>query len=172
MKRSALRSLALFFENLVFTVLVPGTVTVVIPAAIVPDGTTMRPPAAIPEWAGVVLAAGGAAVYFWCLWHFAVTGRGTPAPLDHPKRLVVRGLYRYVRNPMYLGVLGVLLGEALFFQLPVLVAYTAAWWFAFHLFVVSYEEPTLRAKFGAEYERYAASVGRWLPGRAYEPRVG
>ena len=105
----------------------------------------------------------GCAAYLWCLWDFAAFGRGTPAPLDAPKRLVARGLYRYVRNPMYVGVLLVIAGWALLFRSPRVLGYGAAVALFFHLFVVAVEEPTLRGKFGRSYEQYCREVGRWVP---------
>jgi protein-S-isoprenylcysteine O-methyltransferase Ste14 len=101
-------------KTLIFTIVVPGTVTVLIPRLLLSSR-----PADLPSFlriAGGPVLLLGAAVYLWCAWDFAVTGKGTPAPIDAPKRLVVRGLYRYVRNPMYLGVLAILLGEALLAQ--------------------------------------------------------
>ena len=92
-----------------------------------------------------------------------MTGRGTPAPIDPPKELVARGLYRYVRNPMYVGVMSILVGEALIFASRTLVWYAVTVFIGFNLFVLLYEEPTLRHKFGAAYERYCAAVPRWLP---------
>jgi protein-S-isoprenylcysteine O-methyltransferase Ste14 len=103
----------------------------------------------------------GAAFYCWCAWEFASAGRGTPAPIDPPKLLVARGLYRVVRNPMYVGVLLVLLGESLVFGSWDLLRYAVLVWLCFHLFVVLYEEPALRRKFGASYEDYCQRVWRW-----------
>lgn len=114
-------------------------------------------------YAAAVGIALGAAVYLRCAWDFAVGGQGTPAPIDAPRRLVIRGLYRLVRNPMYLGVLTVLLCEAALFRSLTLLAYAGCFAVAFHLFVLCYEEPTLRAKFGEEYEAYRRAVPRWLP---------
>jgi protein-S-isoprenylcysteine O-methyltransferase Ste14 len=94
---------------------------------------------------------------------FAVQGLGTPAPIAPPQSLVVTGLYRYVRNPMYVSVLAVVLGQAILFADGRLLAYGALFWLACHLFVLTYEEPTLAATFGAAYERYRANVPRWLP---------
>jgi protein-S-isoprenylcysteine O-methyltransferase Ste14 len=111
----------------------------------------------------------GAGVYFWCLWNFAVTGRGTPAPIDPPKRLAVRGLYRHVRNPMYLGVLLVVAAWAAVSGAGRVVEYGLGVTVVFHLFVVLLEEPLLRHRFGASYEAYCRAVSRWLPGRAYRP---
>jgi len=94
-----------------------------------------------------------------------VTGRGTLAPVDPPTRLVVRGPYRYVRNPMYLGVLCILTGEAWLFASSALLIYAAAVLACFYSFVVLYEEPALRRKFGESYEQYARTVHRWWPRR-------
>ena len=152
----------LLLKNLVFTVLVPGTVAVLIPYQIVSRGATARPPAAAFAVA-MPVAALGLAIYFWCLWDFAITGRGTPAPIDPPKVLVVRGLYRYVRNPMYLGVLSIIAGWNLAFRTSALLQYGIAVAIAFHLFVLLLEEPLLRHQFGAAYESYLRTVPRWIP---------
>jgi hypothetical protein len=94
---------------------------------------------------------------------FRVFRAGTPAPIDAPKKLVVRGLYRYTRNPIYVGVLAVILGWALLFRAAPLVIYALIVGMCFHLFVVLYEERHLRREFGNEYDEYCARVGRWLP---------
>jgi len=109
------------------------------------------------------LLAIGSIIYAWCVWDFAVFGRGTPAPIDAPKKLVVRGLYRYTRNPIYVGVLTVLVGWTVMFRGTNLHIYTFCVAVGFHLFVVLYEEPHLRQQFGVEYRSYCAKVGRWLP---------
>jgi protein-S-isoprenylcysteine O-methyltransferase Ste14 len=152
--------MALVLKNLLFTVLVPATVAFYVPLSMVRGRPSATGAAAVP--AAIVFAA-GAAIYLWCLWDFATFGRGTPAPIDAPKKLVVRGLYRYVRNPMYVGVLTMILGWVLCFPAPDLAFYGLAVAAGFHLFVVLYEEPTLRRKFGQEYDEYRARVGRWLP---------
>lgn len=152
--------MALLLKNLLFTVLVPGTVGVYLPLSIAGDRTPASGP--VLGLALVLLAAGGG-VYAWCLWDFASFGRGTPAPIDAPKRLVVRGLYRFVRNPMYVGVLAVILGQAVLFRSTALGLYALAVGTAFHGFVRLYEEPRLAREFGSEYEAYRARVGRWLP---------
>lgn len=115
------------------------------------------------HWLGLVLMASGATLLLTCIWEFAASGHGTLGPPDPPKALVVRGLYRYVRNPMYLSVATLLIGEDLLVQkLPLLLYFVI--WFAFvNFFVLAYEEPALRAKFGDSYEQYTRSVGRWLP---------
>jgi protein-S-isoprenylcysteine O-methyltransferase Ste14 len=94
---------------------------------------------------------------------FAVQGLGTPAPIAPPQNLVVTGLYRHVRNPMYVAVVAVILGQAILFGDSRLMTYGVFMWLAFHLFVVAYEEPTLRRTFGSEYEAYRANVRRWVP---------
>jgi protein-S-isoprenylcysteine O-methyltransferase Ste14 len=159
--------MALLLKNLLFTLLVPGTVGVVVPLMLARD----RPPATGPEFfVALGLLATGGATYAWTVWDFASLGRGTPAPIDAPIRLVVRGLYRYTRNPMYVGVLTVLLGWVVLYQAPVLLVYAIGVAICFHLFVVLYEEPHLAQVFEAEYSNYCASVGRWLPHfRAHAP---
>ncbi len=105
----------------------------------------------------------GAVILLWCIADFAYTGKGTPAPVDPPKRLVVHGLYRYVRNPMYIGVLSILLGELLRFPSFQMLIYASLVFAAFESFVVFYEEPALRKKFGEPYVAYCREVNRWLP---------
>ena len=117
------------------------------------------------RWIAVVPSVLGCAVALRCVWDFGWTGRGTPAPMAPPKRLVVVGFYRYVRNPMYVGFatgwfgLWVVFGHAEF----ALISAVAAVALGVHLFVLLYEEPTLRRKFGAEYEEYCRNVRRWWP---------
>ena len=94
---------------------------------------------------------------------FAIQGIGTPAPVAPTENLVVTGLYRYVRNPIYVAVVAIVLGQATLFGDARLLWYGAVLWLAFHLFVVAYEEPTLRETFGSEYEDYRANVPRWIP---------
>ena len=115
--------------------------------------------------AGMVVAAVGAALAVWCILTFALIGRGTPAPFDPPRRLVVRGPYRYVRNPMYIGAGFVLSGAALFYGSLALWAYAAAFMALVHLFVMFYEEPNLRRTFGEDYQAYCGRVRRWRPRR-------
>lgn len=150
----------LFLKNLLFTVLIPGTVGVYLPLWLA-GGWRVA-----PVWAwllAVPLLSAGAFLYFWCLWNFAVTGRGTPAPIDPPKKLIVRGPHRYVRNPMYLGVLSVVAGWAVLFRSLEILRYAAVVALLFHLVVLVIEEPSLRRLFGAEYEEYCRTVRRWIP---------
>ncbi len=151
-------------KAILFTVVVPGAVAVYGPYRVLasyPD--RWGGPAGVFRAAGVGCFILGAAIYFWCLWDFAVAGRGTPAPIDPPRELVVRGLYRFCRNPMYIGVLSVILAQALFFRAPAVVAYAAIVFGSFAATVVFYEEPALSRKFGSAYARYCAQTPRWLP---------
>jgi protein-S-isoprenylcysteine O-methyltransferase Ste14 len=111
----------------------------------------------------VAVIALGVALYLWCLWLFAAVGRGTPGPWDAPRHFVAAGPYRWVRNPIYLSALLVVLGEAwLYLSLP-LLAYAGTMAICCHLFVISYEEPTLRRRFGDAYAEYLGKVHRWIP---------
>ncbi len=122
-------------------------------------------PAAIagPQVIGMIIASAGALIALWCIFTFARIGRGTPAPFDPPRNLVIRGPYRFVRNPMYIGAAVALGGAALFYQSLWLLAYGFVFLLVCHLFVVWYEEPTLRRTFGPEYEDYSRRVRRWWP---------
>ena len=123
-----------------------------------------RPPAlGAPQAVALAVGAVGAALALWCVLTFALVGRGTPAPFDPPRRLVVRGPYRRVRNPMYLGAAVALGAAALFYRSLALLAFTAGFLVVTHVFVIGYEEPTLRRMFGAEYEAYCRDVRRWRP---------
>jgi protein-S-isoprenylcysteine O-methyltransferase Ste14 len=115
--------------------------------------------------AGVVLVAAGVAVLLHAFARFVVEGIGTPAPVAPPERLVVGGLYRYVRNPMYLAVAATIVGQALILGRPALLLYALAFGAAVWTFVRVYEEPTLARRFGAEYEAYRRAVPGWRPRR-------
>lgn len=117
----------------------------------------------VAQVAGVIIGASGAVLALWCIFTFALTGRGTPAPFDPPRRLVDVGPYRLVRNPMYVGAGLALAGAALFYQSWALLVYGLVFVLITHLFVVVYEEPTLRATFGDSYQQYCQRVHRWLP---------
>ena len=105
----------------------------------------------------------GSLIILWSFWSFTFSGRGTPLPLDPPKELVVTGPYRYVRNPIYVGVLLIFWGHFLWFGYWALFLYALFSFIGVHLFIVSYEEPTLKKKFGAAYEEYRKRVPRWIP---------
>lgn len=154
----------LLLKNIAFTLLIPGTVACYIPLWIADSSSSeVASSGMLQKIAAIPFLLLGTTVYLWCLWDFAVYGRGTPAPVDAPKRLVVRGLYNYLRNPMYLGVLTVILGWALFFGDMRLLGYALGVGVVFHTVVVLIEEPMLRRQFGDSYLRYCAAVGRWLP---------
>lgn len=163
-------------KTVIFTLLVPGTVTVLVPYWILRHRHSALMACTSPKnlfsYLGVGGIALGAAVSLWCAWDFAVKGRGTPAPIDPPKELLVSGLYRYVRNPMYIGILLILLGEAFLFCSLALLFYSVIMLVVFHLFVVLYEEPTLAKKFGESYRRYCLEVPRWLPRFGRQGQVG
>ena len=149
------------FNTILFTILVPGTVAVLIPLWLVGD---MRLHANAPAtWMGAVVGVTGAAIYLRCAWEFAVNGLGTPAPIAPTKFLVTTALHRYVRNPMYIGVALVILGQSVIFRSLHLVLYAAAMLTTAHIFVVLYEEPTLLRQFGESYEEYLRTVPRWVP---------
>ena len=148
-------------RSLIFLILAPGVVAGYIPLALLRRGpqteTSFFAYLAFPLWLiGVI-------VLLWCFWDFLVKGRGTPAPIDPPKELVVSGLYRYVRNPMYVGVLLVIIGHFLWFGYWNLLIYAGVVFIAFHSFVTLYEEPNLKQRFGAGYEDYLTKVPRWIP---------
>jgi protein-S-isoprenylcysteine O-methyltransferase Ste14 len=150
--------------SFVFLVVAPGFV-----AGVVPFWLThwrFQPPLLglrFLRLIGAALIVFGGAIVLDSFGRFALQGLGTPAPVLPPKHLVVTGLYRYVRNPMYVGVAGAILGQGLLFADKDTLAYGVGVWLAFHLFVVLYEEPTLRRMFGDEYEVFCRDVRRWLP---------
>ena len=150
----------LFLKNLLFTVVMPGTVGVYLPLWIARGHQVAPGPMFL---GGCFLLLLGASIYAWCVWDFATFGRGTPAPIDAPKKLVVRGLYHYSRNPMYVGVLTVIVGWAVLFRSVGVALYALVIGACFQTFVMLYEEPHLKAAFGNEYETYRARVGRWIP---------
>jgi protein-S-isoprenylcysteine O-methyltransferase Ste14 len=155
-------AVSLLLRNLAFTAVVPGTVAVLLPWLVLNGGRQLPGPR---FWPALVLIAAGFALYGWCLWLFARLGRGTPGPWDAPRRLVVAGPYRWIRNPIYMGVLLVIGGEAWLFGSWSLTLYGLVAAVLFHLFVLAYEEPTLRRSFPDDYIEYFRTVNRWLPRR-------
>jgi len=144
-----------------------GLVLVYLPGRLLAGSGIVRPAViGVPQIAGMIIGAIGAVVALWCILTFAFIGKGTPAPFDPPRGLVIRGPYRFVRNPMYIGAGLALLGAALFYQSWPLLIYAGVFFVATHLFVVLYEEPTLRRTFGDEYEAYCRRVKQWLPKRS------
>jgi len=149
-------------RTLLFTILVAGLWTVPLPHWLLSPG--LRPHLAGVGLPGALLVASGSALYVTCaFWGFALRGQGTPAPIDPPKKLVVEGPYRFVRNPMYWSVVSVMLGEAILLRALSLALWAAVFFSGASLFVILYEEPVLRRKFGAAYEEYCRRVPRWLP---------
>jgi protein-S-isoprenylcysteine O-methyltransferase Ste14 len=156
----------LALRSLFFALLLPGTVTLFLPYVVLSNtGVTGVPHWTALQYAALLVIGVGFAVLVRCIVDFAQLGRGTLAPVDPPKDLVVHGLYRYVRNPMYVGVTGVLAGEVALFESLVLLRYVAAWFLIVNVFVIFYEEPALRGRFGQSYEQYRRAVGRWIPRR-------
>jgi len=116
--------------------------------------------------AGMIMVTIGTAIALWCVFTFVFIGKGTPAPFDPPRKLVIRGPYCFVRNPMYIGAGITLVGAALYYESLSIFIYTALFFLITHLFVVLYEEPTLRRTFGDKYEAYFRRVRRWIPKRS------
>ncbi|MQA88503.1 MAG: isoprenylcysteine carboxyl methyltransferase [Streptosporangiales bacterium] len=154
---------SLALRNLLFTVVVPGSGGVLVPwlLLLTRSGATPAPRA----WYAALVIAAGVVLYLACVRVFAVAGRGTPGPWDPPQRLVAIGPYRWVRNPIYLAALLVVLGEAWLFLSLLLLEYAAAAAIFFHLLVIGYEEPKLRRTFGETYVEYSRTVPRWIPRR-------
>jgi len=149
-------------KTLVFTVFVSGTVAGYVPWRLRQDASAAVTGA--EEWAAITVIAIGIAIYLYtAFWGFALIGGGTPAPIAPTKILVVKGLHRFVRNPMYIGVGLVIGGQAWLFHSLHIALYMACMLLIAHLFVLFYEEPTLSRQFGGEYERYRATVPRWIP---------
>ena len=150
--------------SFVFFWAAPGVVAGVGPFAMV--GWTIQPPLlGLPggRAVGVAAVAAGLACLLDCFARFALQGRGTPGPVAQTEVLVASGLYRFVRNPMYISVLSIVSGQALLFGQTRLFAYAGVLLAVFHLFVLLYEEPSLRRRFGGSYETYCRHVGRWWP---------
>lgn len=154
------RTPALFF-SFVFLIVAPGTIAGFGPWWI--TGWRFQDAPVALRGLGVALVAGGAFLLLECFGRFAVQGHGTPAPVAPPDRLVVTGPYRRVRNPMYVAVVALILGQAALFADLRLLGYAAVIWTAFHLFVLAYEEPTLRHSFPQDYAAFCAAVPRWIP---------
>lgn len=160
--------------SLAFFVLAPGIVAGLVPWWL--TGWQVQSP--LPFWAplrlvGVALLVAGTIVLVQAFVRFVVEGVGTPAPVAPTEHLVVGGLYRYVRNPMYLAVVAIIVGQALLLGQPALLLYAAAVFLAVATFVHGYEEPTLLRQFGAQYEAYRQAVPAWWPRRhPWEPDQG
>jgi protein-S-isoprenylcysteine O-methyltransferase Ste14 len=161
--RSWISSTGLAVRSLLWAVLLPGLFAGYVPwryfglRAVVLD---LRQPA---DWAGLLGIGLGTLLLAVCILEFARSGRGTLSPVDPPRKLVIRGPYRFVRNPMYVAVTLIVLGEVLLTRSRGLFVWWAVWFALVNLFVLGYEEPALRRQFGAAYEQYTTAVRRWLP---------
>src|SRR6202521_2193031 len=159
-----------FARAVPYAALFIGFVLVYLPGRLLSWTGIVRPAAIeLPQVTGMAIGAAGAAVALWCIFTFATIGRGTPAPFDPPRRLVIQGPYRFVRNPMYIAAGLTLAGAALFYESWAILGYTGLFLLATHFAVVWSEEPILRRTFGQEYEAYCGRVRRWWPsGRTSE----
>ncbi len=155
---------SLLLRNLFFTILQPGIVAGLIPFFILDKKLVdlFRLPVRIHEKTGLFLFISGLIVMLICIFNFAVKGRGTLSPADPTKKLVSEGLYRYSRNPMYVGVMMILIGESVYTGSFSLLVYSLVILTAFHLFIVFREEPRLQRDFGKEYTEYSQKVRRWI----------
>lgn len=146
------------------TILVPGTACFLVPYLILTaTHVPLTPPIGILQIAAIFIAGVGFWMVVWVSTTFVRQGHGTPIPINPPTRLVVSGLYRYVRNPMYVGAVLVILAEVIYFRSAWLVLYAVGLWVALHTALVIFEEPQLKQRFGADYEQYLKTVSRWIP---------
>ncbi|MCI0530382.1 MAG: isoprenylcysteine carboxylmethyltransferase family protein [candidate division Zixibacteria bacterium] len=155
---------AALIKTILFTFVAPGSVTVLFPYLILSSSWDLF---AINlggfHRAGVLFMATGFTIYLFSAFQFVFTGQGTPSPLDAPPILVAKGIYRYVRNPMYVGVLTILFGEIIYFQSGTLVVYALLVFIMFNCFLHFYEEKALTKKFGESFLTYKKEVPRWIP---------
>lgn len=154
--------LQLILKALFFTALFPGTITVLVPYLILNSaGLSELPELTFLKVLVIVFGFTGAVILLYCIWGFAFYGKGTLSTVDPPKVLVVRGFYKYTRNPMYFAVLCILIFEAIFFSSTNIFIYAAVIFLMFHFFVILYEEPHLTREFGERYKRYLSAIPRW-----------
>ncbi|MGB4773981.1 MAG: methyltransferase [Daejeonella sp.] len=155
---------SLFLRNLLFTILQPGIIAGLIPFWIVHDQVLnfLKRPLGFYDYLGIVVSIIGVIILSLCILSFALLGRGTLSPADPTKNLVVKGLYQYSRNPMYVGVTMMLLGEVIMFQSVSLIIYSFSIFTAFNIFIILFEEPRLKKDFGEEYNKYYKKVRRWM----------
>jgi protein-S-isoprenylcysteine O-methyltransferase Ste14 len=149
--------------SVLFLVLAPGIVAGLVPWWISRWQSETLAVWLPPQILGGVLVVAGTLILLDSFARFAMKGLGTPAPVFPTRYLVVTGLYRYVRSPMYVAVVAVIVGQSLILANTRVLEYGAVVWLCFHLFVLAYEEPTLRATFGPEYEDFCRGVSRWIP---------
>ena len=156
--------MSLFLRNLFFTILQPGIVAILIPFWL--SGKSLKTLfVQIFDWyhyLGLTIFTVGLVIMLICIISFGIRGKGTLSPADPTKKLVISGLYRFSRNPMYIGVMMMLIGESIFFRSYVLGAYALIIFIVFNLFIIFFEEPRLLEDFGSEYGDYVKRVGRWF----------
>jgi len=152
------------FRAITYATVFVGFVLIYIPANFL-SWSGMEPPASTgwEQVVGMIVGTIGGGIALWCVLTFAFVGKGTPAPFDPPRRLVIRGPYRFVRNPMYIGAGLALAGASLYYQSLPLLGYTGFFFLMAQLFAVLYEEPALRKTFDQEYKDYCARTRRWWP---------
>lgn len=152
------------FRTVIYATVFIALCLIYLPARVL-TWSGIRQPGAIhgAQFIGILIGTLGAVLALSCIAAFVAIGKGTPAPFDPPRRLVTRGPYRFVRNPMYIGAALALAGAALFYESLPLLAYICLFVVVTHLFVIVYEEPALKRTFGPEYEAYCHHVRRWWP---------
>ena len=164
-----MKNIWLIVRNVFAIVLFPGTVTGYIPYVLLEPVGIPGPGAwSSSQYVAFLVLVVGVAILLKSIWSFAHVGRGTLAPFDETNKLIVVGLYRYVRNPMYVGVMLILLAEAWFFWSKALLIYAGIFFVLVNLLIIGYEENRLRYKYGDEFRHYCQHVGRWIPGKPYD----
>lgn len=155
---------SLYIKNLIFFILQPGLVVGLIPYLLLRRriDLILKAELGVVKYLGITFIIAGLCIALYCVYRFIVDGRGTLSPVHRTKALVVKGLYKYSRNPMYVGMLLVLIGEVLFTGSLRMLVYTALVAMAFHLFVIFVEEPRLTRDFKSDYLRYMNEVKRWI----------
>jgi protein-S-isoprenylcysteine O-methyltransferase Ste14 len=154
----------LSLKNLVLFVFLVFSTLVVVPLVLVwLSGGLLAFSVGGLRFLGFVLIGVGTVFMLNMFVYFASVGKGTPAPFDPPKKLVTGGLFRHVRNPGYIGGVFIIVGEGVFLEAAVVFGYAAFMWIMFHLYVVFFEERSLKEKFGKDYEKYLEAVPRWIP---------
>lgn len=156
----------ILLNTVLFTMVAPGGVTLGIPALLLAsplNHSALQFNPLLTRWLAIPLILIGILIYLWCTADFVLRGRGSPNPDAAPTQLVISGLYRYTRNPMYVGILAIIIGEGLWVGSAILFIYAALAFLIVHLRVLRYEEPVLLKQFGVSYQDYLQRVPRWLP---------
>jgi len=154
----------LSLKTIVATIVVPGTACILVPYFILKaSSVSFTPTIGLGQISACLIVACGIFMVLWVSTAFVRKGQGTPIPIDPPTRLIIQGLYRYVRNPMYVGAILIVLGEVIYFHFGWLLLYAVGLWTILHTALIIFEEPQLRHRFGVEYEQYLRTVPRWIP---------